>query len=73
MKRTGFILMFAALVLCQGALGHMPGTGAADEEDLGPIVLQDSGVPVEIGIDDVAEYHGRLEGEETRRDIYAVA
>lgn len=73
MKREGFIVLIAALVLCQGALAHMPGADAAPEVDLGPIVVLDNGVPEEIGIDDVVEYHGRLEGEETRRDIYAVA
>ncbi|KUK63050.1 MAG: hypothetical protein XD82_0562 [Methanoculleus marisnigri] len=64
MKRAGFILLLAALVLCQGALAHMPGAAPAPEVDLGPIVVLDNGVPEEIGIDDIAAYHGELEGKE---------
>jgi len=72
MRREGFIVLIAALVLCQGALAHMPGADPAPEADLGPIVVLDNGVPVEIGIDDVAEYHGRLEGEEPHACICCV-
>jgi hypothetical protein len=64
MRWKGYLMLLAALVLCQGAPAHMPGAAPAPEVDLGPIVVQDSGVPVEIDIDDIAVYHGELEGKE---------
>jgi len=62
-RREGFVLLIAALVLFQGALAHMPGAASAPEVDLGPIVILDNGVPVEISIDNVAKYRGELKGE----------
>ncbi|KAF1076396.1 hypothetical protein [Methanogenium sp. MK-MG] len=64
MKKLGIFVLLAALVLCQGVSAHMPGAAApAPEVDLGPIVVSDNGVPVEISIDDVGKYHGMLEGK----------
>jgi hypothetical protein len=60
----GLIVLLAAVALCQGALAHMPGAAPMPEVDLGPIVVLDNGVPVEIGIDDIATYHGEMEGKE---------
>ncbi|GAB7015578.1 hypothetical protein [Methanogenium cariaci] len=63
MKKIGLFVLFAALVLCQGVSAHMPGASPAPEVDLGPIVVSDNGVPVEISVDDVGKYHGMLEGK----------
>lgn len=58
------LILFAVLAFSQGALAHMPGAAPMPEVDLGPIVVSDGGVPVEITIDDVAVYHGEMEGKE---------
>lgn len=62
--RAGVIFIFALLVLCPGALAHMPGASEAPEVDLESIVILDGGVPVEIGIGDVADYHGLMTNSE---------
>lgn len=59
-----FFLLLAALALSQGVFAHMPGAAPMPEVDLGPIVVSDGGVPVEITIDDVAAYNGEMEGKE---------
>lgn len=59
-----FFLLLAALALSQGVFAHMPGAAPMPEVDLGPIVVSDDGVPVEITIDDVAAYNGEMEGKE---------
>lgn len=58
------LILLAVLAFSQGAIAHMPGASPAPEVNLGPIVVSDDGVPVEITIDDVAAYHGEMEGKE---------
>lgn len=64
MNYSGIVVLVAALVFCQVATAHVPGAAPAPEVDLGPIVVCENGVPVEIAIDDVAAYHGMMEGKE---------
>ena len=65
------VVLLAAIVLVAGACAHAAGFAAAPEPAVPaitttapPFVISDHGVPVEIGIEDVAAYHGSLEGEE---------
>jgi hypothetical protein len=64
MKKIIILSVFIIFFLCPGVLAHMPGSSAAPEVDLGPIVLMSNGIPVEISIEDVAAYHGEMEGKE---------
>lgn len=63
MKKVGIFVLLVILVLCQGVSAHMPGSAPAPKVDLGPIVVSDNGVTVEISVDDVGKYHGMLEGK----------
>ncbi|HII99674.1 MAG TPA: hypothetical protein HA272_10595 [Methanoregula sp.] len=69
------IILLAALVLIVGAYAHTLSSAPAPEQtpDLAPanpaapsdlIVISERGIPVEIGIDDIAAYHAKMEAEE---------
>ncbi|MBN1431780.1 MAG: hypothetical protein JW931_03310 [Methanomicrobiaceae archaeon] len=58
--RAGIIIIAGLLLLCPGALAHMPGASEAPEVYLGPIVILEGGETAEISIDDVADYHGLM-------------
>jgi hypothetical protein len=60
-----FFVLLATLALCQGSLAHMPGAAPMPDVDPGPVVVSEDGVSVEITIDDVAVYHGEMEGKES--------
>jgi len=62
--RSAIILIAGLMLLCPGALAHMPGASEAPEVDLGPIVMLEGGETVEIDLDDVAEYHGLMTNSE---------
>ncbi|MDO9538765.1 MAG: hypothetical protein Q7J09_02020, partial [Methanocalculus sp.] len=57
-------MLCIALVLCQSASAHLPGAAAAPEFELESIIVSEDGRHIEITIDDLAAYHGELQGEE---------
>ncbi|EHQ34913.1 hypothetical protein [Methanoplanus limicola] len=64
MKRITVLLVFVMVLACGIAQAHMPGASDAPDTDLGPVVLLDGEVPVEITIDDIGAYHGKMSGAE---------
>ena len=62
--RGAIILIAGLMLLCPGALAHMPGASEAPDVDLGPIIMLEGGDTVEIDLDDVAEYHGLMTNSE---------
>ncbi|MDO8842418.1 hypothetical protein [Methanocalculus sp.] len=62
--RKIFIMLCIALVLCQSVSAHLPGAAAAPEFELESIIVSEDGRHIEITIDDLAAYHGELQGED---------